>query len=141
MKELPENAYTFRTTTSDDYLKRVASEAATETNFLLISEVDKFAGTGRLFVGVRRPVTLLGVFKPDMKLSDAKLSEWLEQALLQQAENQPTNGKNGTDEFVFMGIEGDFEFLAKEASTVEQQIRALNNILRDRTVQVVVETY
>lgn len=141
---LPDNAYTFRTYTDDDYTERVLAEADPDANFLVITGENKLTKEKTLHVYVRNGITALSLLKPDVKLGPEPLTAWFEQAFLsafkKASENANLAGTLAKD-FIGMTIEGDSEGLAKVRTEVEQDIRHINNVLQKRVVQVVVEAF
>ncbi len=131
MKHLPENAYTFRTTSEDSYITRVVAEADPTTNFLIVVEDDKATGERTVYTLVRKHITALSLLMPELTIDSVPLGEFLVQALGPQ-ENQ---------EFVTLGTKGDRETMDSYLETVEQDIRHIKNIITNRQTQVTVQSF
>jgi hypothetical protein len=145
MREVPDNAYTFRTDITDNYIDRVKAEADPEANFLIVIGENKLTGEKELNVFVRNYVTALSHIVPGIKLGPETLETWMDQALKDSKNRIKNEGlvspKGIEKDFVGMTFTGDAEGVEKAREAVEQDIRHITNILKGRVTQVVVEAF
>jgi hypothetical protein len=101
-KYLPENVYSFTTTSDDEYLARVLEEVAADTDFVVITEHNTLSGESeKAALAVRKTITSLGYFFPSLKLAGKPLVDWFHEAIESIVDDADTN------EFEFESISLD----------------------------------
>jgi hypothetical protein len=130
--------YSFTTTPSDNFFRRVAEEASPTTNFIVVTERSTIYGpTPSAALLVRKDVLLLGLVLPELPLAGKSLGHWLEDTV----KGDLTNGEAFSNPWTYALIQSDdIDAVDEELERIRNEARRIENIINDRTVRVTVES-
>ena len=129
--------YSFTTKVNENYFYRVLDEAPKSANFLLITDASTVDNTVNLVLFIKRETfDALAEQFPNERLLKTELGEWI---LARDAGQLHVTEGDRFYAAVRVGL--DRELAEKEALSVRNELKRLQNIIDGRTVRVTVENF